>query len=275
MIVVPKQIRSRDAGPDVGRRSVAARPKRLLGRLLCVLLALFVGAGITAIALFMAVVMPAQYKIQAAQICIPALQTAQTGDIVFFGTYEQDNDLSNGGEPIGWHVLDKQNDHLLLFSCYALDCVQFNTADAFATWDHCTLLEWLNDTFFDTAFSGAEKTLVLPSEVDVDFNPYFDTDPGGKTTEKVFIMSISETYKYLGTEEIRQCKPTAYTVARGVRVDNTGRCMWWLRTPGYDASAATRMLTDGSINFCGYRVHSDFNAVRPCIRVSLRPDTAA
>ena len=235
---------------------------------------LFVCVGVAGIAVFMGVLLPAQYRVQARSDCAPMLQAAQVGDCIRFGTYEQDNDLSDGAEAIEWLVLEKQSDSLLLLSRYVLDCVQFNNADAFATWDQSTILLWLNDTFYNTAFSGAEKTLVRPSEIGVDHNPYFNTAPGEKTTEKVFLMSVSETHKYLWTDEMRKGRPTAYALAKGVRVGEQGNCMWWLRTPGYDASSSTRMLSDGTINYCGYRVHSDFNGVRPCIRVSLQVDAA-
>ena len=248
--------------------------RKIVRRIFYGFVCLFVCAGVTSIAVFMGGLLPAQYKVQASSVCAPMLKGAQVGDCIFFGSYEQDNDLTDGAEAIGWYVLEKTSDSLLLMSCYVLDCVQFNNADAFATWDQSTILRWLNDTFYNTAFSGAEKMLVCPSEIGVDHNPYFDTDPGEKTTEKVFLLSISETTKYLWTDAMRQGRPTAYAIAKGVRVGAQGNCMWWLRTPGYDASSSTRMLSDGTINYCGYRVHSDFNGVRPCIRVSLQVDAA-
>lgn len=42
-------------------------------------------------------------------------------DHVFFGHYEQDNDLTNGAEAIEWRVLKVENGEALLISQYALD----------------------------------------------------------------------------------------------------------------------------------------------------------
>lgn len=47
------------------------------------------------------------------------------GDYVEFGKYEQDNDNSNGQEPIKWQVLDIDDDKALLIADKVLDNVQY------------------------------------------------------------------------------------------------------------------------------------------------------
>ncbi len=47
---------------------------------------------------------------------------APVGSAVFFGEYEQDNDMSNGKEQIEWLVLDKDKDSVLAISKYCLFC---------------------------------------------------------------------------------------------------------------------------------------------------------
>ena len=42
-------------------------------------------------------------------------------DIIVFGSYEQDNDISDGTESISWRILKKENDKALIISCDALD----------------------------------------------------------------------------------------------------------------------------------------------------------
>ena len=56
---------------------------------------------------------------------IPLAQ-AGVGDSIVFGAYEQDDDESNGKEPIEWLVLEKKNNRLLVISRYALDCKRYN-----------------------------------------------------------------------------------------------------------------------------------------------------
>lgn len=54
---------------------------------------------------------------------INKIKTANVGDIIVFGTYEQDNNISNGKENIKWLVLAKENNRVLVISDKALDSV--------------------------------------------------------------------------------------------------------------------------------------------------------
>ena len=81
----------------------------------------------------------------------------QVGDIIEFGSYEQDNDLSNGPEPIEWRVLEVSDGSALIVSEYALDARAYNKGWASVTWAECTLRGWLNGEFYATAFNEEEK----------------------------------------------------------------------------------------------------------------------
>ena len=85
----------------------------------------------------------------------------KTGDIFTFGSYEQDNDTSNGKEPIEWIVLSKNDKEMLVLSRYALDHKPYN--EEFVdkiTWEECTLRKWINDDFYNAAFNKTEKNLI-------------------------------------------------------------------------------------------------------------------
>lgn len=254
-------------GAEVPSRSPRAR------RASVILLALFVILGVSAILYLMLFFLPNMYRRQAARMIAPTIRAAQVGDVVYLGAYEQDNDESNGAEPIEWIVLDRQEDRSLLMSRYGLDCVPFNNAEAFVTWDQSSVLTWLNSSFFYTAFNGAERAMLLKSDQLTDTNPYFDTNAGAVTHERLFLANIAQAAKYMPTEEERICIATPYAVERGVVTDKeTGGCLWWLRSPGFDESAATRVLLDGRINYCGYRVQSKHQAVRPFVWVTFDPE---
>ena len=81
----------------------------------------------------------------------------QVGDIIEFGSYEQDNDLSNGPEPIEWRVLEVSDGSALIVSQYALDARAYNKERVRITWAECTLRGWLNGEFYATAFNEEEK----------------------------------------------------------------------------------------------------------------------
>ena len=78
-------------------------------------------------------------------------------DTVILGTYEQDNDPSNGPEPIEWQVVGIRNGHILLLSKYVLDCKKYNETNTGITWEDCTLRTWLNNDFYNTAFPDDDE----------------------------------------------------------------------------------------------------------------------
>ena len=63
----------------------------------------------------------------------------KTGDRITFGSYEQDNNSSNGPEPIGWRVLEVSGGSALVVSEYALDARAYNEDYESVTWAECTL----------------------------------------------------------------------------------------------------------------------------------------
>ena len=203
------------------------------------------------------------------------LKAANVGDTIKFGKYEQDNNLSNGKEDIEWDVLAKENNSVLLISKYALDCKQYNTELTDITWETCSVRKWLDGTFMDSAFDGAEKTIVKESKVSADKNPKKDTNPGNATTDKIFLLSINEANKYFDRNKERKCIPTEYAKANGAYTiigytKNDVPTWWWLRSPGNYQKRAAFVAEDGSVFYNGDVVNSDCVCVRPAVWVSTK-----
>ena len=201
---------------------------------------------------------------------VEMLKVAKAGDYVFFGVYEQDNNTTNGKEDVEWLVLEVKDGKALVISKYALDCKPYNMAHVDITWEDCTLRQWLNDDFINSAFSADEKAKVPTVTVSADKNPEYSTNPGSDTKDRVFLLSITEANKYFSSDSERVCKPTAYAVAGGAYVDSVnGNCWWWLRSPGYYQRDAASVGDDGGINECGYGVDFSNYAVRPAMWISI------
>lgn len=200
-------------------------------------------------------------------------QSAEIGSEVAFGTYEQDNNNENGQEPIEWIALEKNDDRLLLISKDILDCRQYHLDDTNTdiTWEDCSLRSWLNETFYDAAFSVEEQAMIKETTVMADKNPEYATNPGNNTVDKVFLLSITEVEKYFGTDEERQCEATSYAVANGANEDYKGDYIWWLRSPGYSSNYAAYVDTSGYIEYYGDYVASNWNCVRPALWINLEP----
>ncbi len=200
---------------------------------------------------------------------------ATVGDTITFGAYEQDNNTSNGKEDIEWKVLAKEDNKILVISKYALDCQPYNTSYTDVTWENCTLRKWLNDSFLNTAFDSKYQELIPSVSVSADKNPECSTNPGNATTDKVFLLSITEVEKYFSSDSARKCKPTKYAVAHGANVDSdNGNCRWWLRSPGARQFFAALVFDNGPVFWIGDRVDSahvdgEINCVRPAMWINL------
>ena len=219
------------------------------------------------------------YKDSEAQISIAEielLKTAEVGDTVRLGTYEQDNDMSNGKESVEWLVLAKEDDKILVISKYALDCQPYNEEHEDVTWETCTLRSWLSDDFYDAAFSDDEKNVIVQTEVSADQNPKYSTNPGNSTSDNVFLLSITEAEKYFTDDNARMCAPTAYAIAQGVSTSGTYKapsgeatCWWWLRSPGFGQDNAASVSYVGSVDFSGHGVDYAPGCVRPALWINL------
>ena len=202
------------------------------------------------------------------------IKNAKVGDIVYFGTYEQDNDTSNGKENIEWLVLAKKDNKILVISDKALDCQPYNTSDDYVTWEKCTLREWLNNDFINAAFSDDEKAMIPTVTVSADSNLKYNTNPGNTTKDKVFLLSIVEAEKYFTSDEARMCIPTEYVISNvstsdEYTKDGKATCWWRLRSPGAIQYYAAKVDFDGDVDEFGIDVDYDIGGVRTALWITI------
>lgn len=197
------------------------------------------------------------------------LKDVAIGDLVYWGSYEQDNNMENGYEEIEWQVLDIQEGKAFLLSKKALACKQYYHTYTNVTWETSVVREFLNGEFWEAAFTQQEKDCIPTTDVEPGKNPrYRRNDPGPVTQDKLYILSITEVYNYFETDEDRKCEPTDYAVANGVIKNSVdGNCWWWLRCPGYYQYTAAGVF--GYVNIDGYDVDGTTDAVRPCMWIDL------
>lgn len=185
---------------------------------------------------------------QIATYQVEKTQTAATnknldiGESIFFGRYEQDNNLSNGPEPIEWKVIDQGSHTALLISRYGLDLKQYHTDQKPVTWETSWIRSWLNNDFYQISFSDIEKKLIHEFNVindDTVFIGSWDkikyTIGGENTEDKIFLLSLKEFEKFLTSDEDKELIGTSYALRdQGIYiyVSETGTSDWWLRSPG-------------------------------------------
>lgn len=149
-------------------------------------------------------------------------------------------------EPISWTVLSEDNGTALILCDMIIDSQQFdydgNSSNNYA---ESTIRIWLNDTFYNTAFTDLQRQMILMSVVDNSIlstgyssNPYICSN----TIDKIFLLSYRELATYFPTNETRVKYTTDYSRSQGVGLSTvdgeTG--YWWLRSPSTKSSFQAR-----------------------------------
>ncbi len=211
-------------------------------------------------------------------------KSVKVGDKVYFGKYEQDGDKSNGKEKIEWRVIDRQGDKVLLVTDKLLDGgIPYNKEyEKITTWHKSTVSRWLNRIFINEAFSNKEKKKIQDTIVENKGNEDFGTYGGANTTDKLFLLSVDEVYRYFKSDEDRGAALTKYArikIASHMYGDDDGEILYkvgswrqWcyiLRSPGDSQDSVANVGDDGSVSEYGNSAYHNFFAVRPAMWVSL------
>ena len=226
-----------------------------------------------------------------------------TWDCIYFGKYWQNDTNANGTadtndekEPIKWRVLSVDGDDAFLLADQNLVAKEYNTSSNDVTWENCTLRSWLNgyddsfnadgidyseNNFLDDAFSEEEQSLIMETEVVNKDNPYYGTEGGRDTKDKIYLLSIEEVCnvsygfksEYQDESKKREAQNTEFTKAsKGMTSTDKkyeGNGWWFLRSLGVTSRYASY------VNFYGYGCEgSDIDNDRICVRPVLHLNLA-
>jgi len=170
---------------------------------------------------------------------------------------------------IDWRVLDVKNDKALLISEKVLEKRKYNAEEKYITWENCTLRKYLNGEIYDNL--GAAKAAVVETRNSNTNNPWYETNGGSATTDKVFLLSLDEVCRYFGdsTGYLNKKHITSngwledsYKNAR-IAKDSKGETRdWWLRSPGQHGDLATYVSSYGGVVVRGSFVDGGEDALR-------------
>ena len=191
-------------------------------------------------------------------------------------------------ERIKWRVLNVNGSTMFVVADKGLDCKDYNEEYTSVTWENCTLRSWLNNDFYGTAFSSGEQGAVVAQTVVNEDNPDYNTEGGNDTTDKVYLLSLSEVMNpdygfcedYSTRSVSRRVKASDYAYARGAWVnawvnadDYVGSCLWWLRSPGSGSSTNNAaFIRYDYVERYGYYVNYDRDACVPALHINLSSD---
>ena len=180
------------------------------------------------------------------------------GNHVTFGQYSG----MSKKQPLDWIVLDVQDNRALLISQYGIISKQYYSAYyQNTTWGTSDIRLWLNQDFYNEAFSSSEKKRILLTNVDNSKSQgfkYNNTNGGANTKDYVFLLSYSEYENYFSDRESAICHPLN---------KKNSVCAWWLRSPGVYQHSAMFVRTDGSAY--SKEAGTKGNYIRPACWISL------
>lgn len=212
------------------------------------------------------------------------MESFAVGDLVAFGSYEQDDNLNNGREAIRWIVVERDGTQLTLLSSRCIDACQFQSDGGKARWEDSGIRAWLNGDFIDSAFDETQRAALVEAEIDNPANPVSGVGEGDGTVDRVYLLSMEELERYFPTDPdaapdaegnpapnaaAAACS-TPYALGRGAfQQEENKNTWWWLRTTGKDLEHAAYVYSTGLPAVNGGRLASTGGGLRPALRVDL------
>ena len=231
---------------------------------------------------------------------VKEVEAIGSGEYIEFGSYWQDDtngdgkaDEKDNKTPIKWRILKKNSDGTaIVYSDKVLDTNYYHESGEEVTWETCSLRKWLNEYFYNNAFTSDEKGAIKTNTVDN--RSKYGSFGGNDTNDNVFLLSEKEVEEM--SEKAMQSEASLFALYKGVYNSDQGNGVrigyWWLRSTGYKKYTkgeskevvyepnykwAVRVLPGGSIwanepvNRAGRVSGMDIprTGVRPALRVNL------
>lgn len=209
-----------------------------------------------------------------------------TCDTVYFGSYWQEDtngdgvaDQNDEKTPIRWRVLSKDGNDAYVLADQVLDCKPYHETDESVTWETSTLRKWLNEEFYNIAFTAEEQEVVLEQTLVNEDNEKYGTEGGEDTVDKVYLPSLAdmwqENYGFSAdgsfADQARIGEVSVYAEEQGVYTTGKEGRAWWLRSPGISTLVGNAAIVDadGLVSALGGSVSKSSCGVRPALHLNL------
>ena len=167
-------------------------------------------------------------------------------------------------EPVKWNILDTENGKAFIVSDLLIDSQDYNhtsssragstdyqnnsTADNVSpnNYMYSSIREWLNVSFYNTAFNQLQKDIIDLTRVDnsgttpvIESNNYACEN----TSDNLFLLSIYEAQTYYSSNSARIAKGTDYAKCQGLWTSNENGC-YMLRKPESSNEKLSMQITE-------------------------------
>ena len=166
-------------------------------------------------------------------------------------------------ETIRWRILSEDGETAIIL-CDSI-IAKHRYDDSSNNYANSEIRQWLNDTFYETAFTELQREMILTTNVDnsVASTGYSSNSYACEDTEdKIFLLSYKEatnsaygfSTSYSTYDEARRMQTSDYCRATGVYMNTLsgyyGNGVWWLRSPDSDISFRARYVrSDGDVGY--------------------------
>lgn len=200
----------------------------------------------------------AQYELK--KIDLKTLANAPARERVMFGNFVQKT--GQAPSPLEWLVLHKTDEKMLLLCRLGIYSCIYDDADNSAphTWHNSKARVWLNNEFYQQAFSVEEKKLIILSVLSNKGNAAV---PNAEETEDyVFLLSNDEVRKYLSQGADSKVMPTEIEQTKNVFHE------WWTRSPGIENCSASLVNEKGVVDNSGLYYDKGSYLLRPAVWIT-------
>jgi len=191
-----------------------------------------------------------------------------------------------------WRILDVENHLILLLSEKLFERKPISGAP----WIDSTLRSYLNNDLY-SQFNG--KLKIFEKKIMTYDNPWYPTNSGNVSTERIFLLSIEEVVKYFGDSNGLSNRNSwvwrnrkyvccendessngnwindEFNLSRKAHYKKGGRASWWwLRSPGSTRSSFAFINSDGTICISGRDIVAtpEGGGVRPALWIDVRDE---
>lgn len=200
-------------------------------------------------------------------------------------------------DPIRWRVLDPTTGMVMSetildsqpYNNYRLKATDEYGKTALAFWgnaskthyannyENSSIREWLNDDFYNTAFSAAQQNVIATTTLNNSaFGPYYSDYDSVATNDKIYLLSWGDVHNTnygfsdLHNEEdrARKAKGSDYAICQRLHVGTYTYSNWLLRSAGASSGYCCGVFGDGNVSqFC--TTGNAYYGVRPAFNSAI------
>ena len=164
---------------------------------------------------------------------------------------------------VEWYVLEEQEGKMLVVSKNVLESRAYHAPGGAITWEDSEIRAYLNSEFIEKTFSAEEQAKIIETTITNPSNSQYGIVGGNDTTDKVFLLSLNEVEKYMGS---------GVELLRGIDIETKEVTWWHLRSPGEATDVNASVNAIGLIDYHGVfdGVTDPTGGIRPAMWITTK-----